>query len=410
LAIIRGEWRVDCCSIKGRKKIHFPLVDITGEKPLQDILIYYLPSFLVVLGIVVFVHEFGHYIVAKMCGVKIESFSIGFGPEIFGFHDRSGTRWKVSLLPLGGYVKMFGDADPASQPSDKVYEMTAAERKMAFFHKSVGQRAAIVFAGPAINFIFTFLIFTVLFATQGQPYTQPLVGEVLPDSPAAAGGLQPGDRVLKINDVPVSRFEDVRREVSSSRAAELRFLVDRGGAEVEKNIVPRITEITDRFGTVHKVNQIGVKAEAGKVEYRHLQPAEAAGVAVTEMSNMVSSTLSAIGQIIAGTRGTEELGGPLRIAEMSGKVGKEGIVPLIWFMGVISLSLGLFNLFPIPLLDGGHLFFYAIEALKGKPVNDRIMEAFSRVGFFLIIGMMIFFTWNDLVQLRVVSYVRGLFS
>lgn len=375
-----------------------------------DILTHYLPSFLIVLGIVVFVHEWGHYIVAKLCGVKVESFSIGFGPEIFGFFDRSGTRWKISILPLGGYVKMFGDADASSRPDEKVYAMSEAEKRVAFFYKPVWARAAIVFAGPAINFLFTFTVFVFLFTLQGQPFTPPRIGEVVEGTPAAQAGLLPGDIVLKIGDVTISRFEEIRREVSTAREEALTFIIDRNGEKIEKAVTPRIGEVKDRFGAVHKVSQIGVKAQAGKMEYRKLAPLPAVQAAVGEMSSMVATTLKAIGQIIMGTRGTEELGGPLRIAEMSGKVGKEGVVPLIWFMAVISLSLGLFNLFPIPLLDGGHLLFYAVEAMKGSPVHESIMEFTSRVGFGLIIGMMIFFTWNDIVQLRIVNYVLGLFS
>lgn len=375
-----------------------------------EILTHYLPSFIIVLGIVVFVHEWGHYIVAKMCGVKVEQFSLGFGPEIFGFYDRSGTRWKVCILPLGGFVKMFGDADPSSRPDDKVYEMSEAEKRVAFFHKPVAARAAIVAAGPAINFLFTFIVFVGLFTMQGQPYTSPIVGEVLEGSPAAEAGLKPGDIVKKIGNAEITRFEEIRREVSASRTDALPIVVERDGAELTLSVAPKIAEVKDRFGAVHKVSQIGVKAQAGKMEYRKLGFGASVGAAVNEMNSMVVTTLKAIGQIIMGTRGTEELGGPLRIAEMSGKVGKEGVVPLIWFMAVISLSLGLFNLFPIPLLDGGHLFFYAIEAIKGSPVNESVMDFTSRIGFALIIGMMIFFTWNDLVQLRVVSYVLGLFS
>lgn len=375
-----------------------------------DVLIHTLPSFLFVLGIVVFVHEWGHYIVAKLFGVKIESFSLGFGPQLFGFKDKSGTCWKVSLLPLGGYVKMFGDADGTSRPDEKVYEMTTEEKKVAFFHKSLWQRAGIVFAGPAINFIFTFLVFVALFSTQGQPFSPPKIGEIAPNSPAAEAGLQAGDVVKKINQAPIERFEDIRREVSVSMHETLVFTVERAGSEVGVTLHPSIAEVKDRFGAVHKMSQIGVKAEVGKTQYRKLAFVPAIGAAVGEMSNMVGTTMKALGQIIMGTRGTEDLGGPLRIAEMSGKIGKEGILPLIWFMGVISLSLGLFNLFPIPLLDGGHLFFYAIEAIKGEPLHESITEFSTKIGFAFIICMMVFFTWNDLVQLKIFSAIIGLFT
>ncbi len=378
---------------------------------MQELILHTLPAFLLVLGVVVFVHEWGHYIVAKLCGVKIESFSLGFGPEVAGFNDKAGTRWRFSLLPLGGYVKMFGDADPSSsQPDEKVFSMTESEKKQAFFYKSVGQRAAIVAAGPIVNLLFTFVVFVGLFITQGQSFTSPRIGEVVAGSPAAIAGIQPGDTFLKVGAVEIIRFEDIRREISVGRSEPIQVTLERGGSTIETTIVPKLTEIKDRFGGVHQVSQIGVRAEAGKMTYKKLEFVPAIGAAGSEMVGMTSTTLKAIGQIIAGTRGTEELGGPLRIAEMSGKIGKEGIVPLIWFMAVISLSLGLFNLFPIPLLDGGHLFFYAIEAIKGTPVHEGVMEATSRVGFFFIIGMMLFFTWNDLNQLHIVSYVKGLFS
>lgn len=378
---------------------------------MQDILLNTVPSFLVVLSIVVFVHEWGHYIVAKMCGVKVESFSIGFGPEILGFNDKSGTRWKISLLPLGGYVKMFGDEDPSSaKPGEGVFRMTDAEKGMAFFHKPVGQRAAIVVAGPAINFIFTFIVFVGLFCTEGQPFTPPRIAEVAPNTPAAEAGLMAGDMVLAVNGSRIDRFEEIRREVSGARDETVRLTIERDGQEIEKSIIPRVNDVTDRFGTVHKVSQIGIRADATQMGYRKLDPIPAIGASVDEMFNMAGATLKAIGQIIVGTRGTEELGGPLRIADMAGKVSKEGIVPMIWFMGVISLSLGLFNLFPVPLLDGGHLVFYAFEAIKGKPVNESVMEFSSKAGLLFIVCLTVFFTWNDLVQLRIVNFVMDLFT
>lgn len=378
---------------------------------MHDLLFYTIPSFLVVLGVVVFVHEWGHYFVARLCGVKVESFSLGFGPEIFALTDKAGTRWKVSLLPLGGYVKMFGDEDPSSaKPSEALTHFTESEKKVAFFYKPIWQRAAIVAAGPMVNFIFTFLVFVVLFTLHGQPFTQPRVGDVLPGSPAALAGIQAGDLIEQINKVKIERFEEIKREVSMARAEVLRFRLNRGGVEMEKTVTPIVTDVTDRFGGVHKTSQIGIKSEQGKMNFRKLGPVAAVGAATDEMVNMATNTLKAIGQIIVGTRGTEELGGPLRIAEMSGKVGKEGAASLVWFMAVISLSLGLFNLFPIPLLDGGHLLFYAFEAIKGKPLNESLMDFSAKAGFAFIIFMTLFFTWNDLVQLRIINFFTSLFT
>jgi regulator of sigma E protease len=230
------------------------------------------------------------------------------------------------------------------------------------------------------------------------------------DTPAAAAGLKPGDMIKKINNVDVERFEDVRVQISTGVAEKIVMTVERNGKTLELPVHPKLTEVKDRFGMVHHLSQIGIKSPMGKLEYRKLAPIPAVGAAVKEMGTMISSTLSGIGQIIVGTRGTEELGGPLRIAQMSGEVGKEGIVPLIWFMGIISLSLGLFNLFPVPLLDGGHLLFYAIEAIKGRPVHESIMEFSAKAGFIFIIGLMVFFTWNDIVQLHIFDSIRGLFS
>jgi regulator of sigma E protease len=370
-----------------------------------------LPYFVIVLGIVVFVHEWGHYIVARMCGVKVESFSIGFGPEILGFYDKARTRWKISLLPLGGYVKMFGDADPTSaEPGEQAYTMTPAEKKVAFFAQPVWARAAIVAAGPAVNFIFTFIVFVGLFTLEGQPYTPPLVGDVGKDTPAAAAGLKAGDLIKKVNNDEVGRFEEVRVHIATGTAEKIMLTIERDGKTMEVPVSPKITEVKDRFGMTHHLSQIGIKSPAGKLEYRKLPVGTAMFAAVKEMGVMIGSTLNGIGQIIMGTRGTEELGGPLRIAQMSGEVGKEGVVPLIWFMGLISLSLGLFNLFPVPLLDGGHLLFYAIEAIKGRPVHESIMAVSAKAGFVFIIGLMVFFTWNDIVQLRIFDSIRGLFS
>lgn len=378
---------------------------------MHDLLFYTIPSFLIVLGVVVFVHEWGHYIVARLCGVKVESFSLGFGPELFAFNDKAGTRWKVSLLPLGGYVKMFGDEDPSSaKPSDQLKHFSDAEKKVAFFYKPLWQRAAVVAAGPMVNFIFTFLVFVVLFTLHGQPFTSPRVGGVVDGSPAAQAGIQAGDVVERINNIKIERFEQIKREVSMAISETLVFQINRGGVELEKKVVPVVSDVTDRFGGVHKVSQIGIKSEQGQMSFRKLGPIEAVTSAGDEMFNMATNTLKAIGQIIVGTRGTEELGGPLRIAEMSGKVGKEGTASLVWFMAVISLSLGLFNLFPIPLLDGGHLLFYAFEAIKGKPLNESLMDFSAKAGFAFIIAMTLFFTWNDLVQLRIINFFTSLFT
>lgn len=365
-------------------------------------------AFLVVLSVLVFVHEFGHYYVARRNGVRVETFSIGFGPELFGWTDRAGTRWKVSLLPLGGFVKMFGDADPASTPSSHVVAMTEAERAVSFHHKRVGQRAAVVAAGPLANFAFAILALALLYATAGQPFTPPDVGGVQPGSAAERAGLMPGDVIRSIDGTSIQRFEEIRQIVSLKPGLPLSLTVEREGRAIALNATPEVSEITDRFGNVHRVGMLGI-SRAG-MDYARHDPVTAVWQAGREVAGMVSGTFTALGQMIRGDRGTEELGGPLRIAQMSGEVAQTGIYALIWFMAFLSVNLGMINLFPVPLLDGGHLLFYAFEAVRGKPLPARAQEYGFRIGLALVLTLMVFATWNDLVQLRVVDFVRGLVS
>lgn len=369
---------------------------------------YFLP-FVVVLTIVVFVHEFGHYWIARRSGVKIETFSIGFGPEIFGRTDKHGTRWKISAIPLGGYVKMFGDADPASSPDPKVREMTEAEKKISFFHQNVRTRAAIVFAGPAANYVFAVLVLALLFVFTGQPFTSSEVGGLAEDGPAAKAGLQIGDRVVAIDGESTERFEDIQRIVSLNTGTPVVVSVLREGERRDVTVTPRITEMTDRFGGTHKVGRIGLQSH--QIEIRQLAPLEAVKAAFVETWTISVSTLQAVGQMIMGMRSTEELGGALRIAKMSGDISKEKSIPsFFWFIAMISINLGLVNLFPIPMLDGGHLAFNAMEGLRGRPMSDKIQEIGARVGMTLVLSLMLFATWNDLVHLRVIAYIKNLFS
>ncbi|MBI1273907.1 MAG: RIP metalloprotease RseP [Alphaproteobacteria bacterium] len=374
-----------------------------------DILTNYFIPFVVVLTVVVFVHEYGHYWVARRCGVKIETFSIGFGPELFGWTDSHGTRWKFSAVPLGGYVKMFGDADPASTPDAAVKTMTDTEKSVAFYHKSVNRRAAIVFAGPAANYIFAIIVLAFLFALAGQPFTPPVAGDVLAGEPAAKAGMQKGDRVLAIDGSPIERFEDIQRIISVAQGQPVSLKVLRGEAEISIKLTPAITKVKDHFGNEHTAGRIGLASTT--VEIKKLPPGEALIGAARETWHMTAVTLKALGQMIAGTRDSEELGGVLRIAKMSGDVASQkSSASFFWFVAVLSINLGLINLFPVPLLDGGHLLFYAAEKLRGRPLSDRLQEAGARVGLALVLSLMLFATWNDLVQLQVVSYLKGLFS
>jgi regulator of sigma E protease len=364
----------------------------------------YVVPFLLILSVVVFVHEFGHYWVARRNGVRVETFSIGFGPELFGRNDRHGTRWKFSAIPLGGYVKMLGDADATSATVD-VKHVRDPE---SFPAKSVWQRMAIVFAGPAANFVFAILVLAALFVFSGQPFTPPEVGAVQEGSPAAAAGLEPGDRVVAIGGGAIESFEQLQAVVRESPARPLRLTVERAGERIDLTVTPALSEITDRFGTTHRVGLIGV-SRAG-VEFRKVGPVQAVVQATSETVKMVVATLGALWEMIIGSRGTAELGGPLRIAQMSGQIAADGIVPVIWFSAVLSINLGLINLFPIPMLDGGHLVMYGIEAVRGRPLTERSQEIAFRFGLAMVLSLMVFATWNDLVHLKIVEFFTSLVS
>lgn len=366
----------------------------------------YLIPFLVTLTALVFVHELGHYLVARWNGVRVEVFSIGFGPELFGWCDRAGTRWKFSAIPLGGYVKMFGDADPASMPGANLTAMTPQERAVSFHHKRLPQRAAIVAAGPIANFLFTVVLLTVIFATAGQPFTPPQVGEVDPGTAAAEAGIKPGDTVLAIDGQRIERFEDIQQAVRLNTGTPMHLLVQRDSGEVMLTVTPRVTQLTDRFGNQHSMGLLGVKRTG--IDYVKRNPASAVWYAADETWSLSAGTLKAVWQMIIGVRSSDELSGPVGIIRMSGEVAQGGIVPMLWFAAVLSVNLGLINLFPIPVLDGGHLLFYAAEAIRGRPLGQRAQEYGFRLGLALVLTLMVFATWNDLVRLRVVEFIRGL--
>ena len=369
----------------------------------------YIVPFLIILTVLVFVHEFGHFLIARWNGVRVEVFSIGFGPEVFGWWDRAGTRWKFSTIPLGGYVKMFGDSDASSGlPVPGLARLAPAEREVSFHYKRLGQRVAIVAAGPAANFLFAVVVLAILFTTYGQPFTPAEVGQVQPGSAAEQGGIQPGDVIRSLDGSTVHRFEDVQQIVRLNPGVPMSIVVSRDGQEQTLRVTPSQTELTDRFGNHYQIGLLGI-ARSG-MEYVKRDPATAIIQAGAETWNLSVSTLKAIWQIIIGTRATDELGGPLRIAQMSGEVAQGGVVAVLWFMAVLSINLGLINLFPVPVLDGGHLLFYAAEALRGKPLGQRAQEYGFRIGLALVLTLMVFATWNDLVHLRIVEFVKGLVS
>jgi regulator of sigma E protease len=374
---------------------------------LSTVWTHFLP-FVVVLTALVFVHELGHYWVARRNGVRVEVFSIGFGPEIFGWNDKHGTRWKFSWIPLGGYVKFFGDADAASTPGSELPEMTEAEKAVSFHHKRLGQRAAIVAAGPIANFLFAIVVFAILYIFVGQPFTPPEIGGVVPGSAAERADLRAGDRVVSIDGATIERFEDIQRIVQLNLDRPLTMVVRRDGRDVTVTAAPTVIEETDRLGNRVRLARLGIRG--GGMEFVQHGPGEALVRAAQETYIQSVATLKALGQIIVGHRSSDELGGPIRIAQMSGEVAQGGFGSLLAFLAILSINLGLINLFPVPLLDGGHLLFYAFEAIRGRPLGQRAQEYGFRVGMVLVFSLMIFATWNDLVHLRVVQFLVGLVS
>ena len=362
-------------------------------------------SFILTLSIVVFVHEFGHFFIARRNGVHCESFSIGFGPELFGFTDKYGTRWKFSAIPLGGYVKMFGEGETmqmvegGTEESSVPRELTAEERAVSFKHKSLAQRAAVVFAGPAANFVFAIAVFWAVFLFAGRPITEPIIGEVVKESAAEQAGFKAGDKVLSIDGAAIERFEDIQRIVAIAHGGTMAFAIERDGAELQLAAQPRIIEDQDAFGNATKRALLGISSSGEKRRIEHPGLVQALGWSIGQAYTVVDSTFVGIGQMISGQRGTEDLGGPLRIAKYSGQAAKSGWMNFVIFMAILSVNLGLINLFPVPLLDGGHLLFYAIEAVRGRPLPERVQEWGLRIGLVLVLMLMVFATWNDIVQL-----------
>jgi regulator of sigma E protease len=362
----------------------------------------YIVPFLFVLTIVVFFHELGHFLIARWCGIKVLTFSIGFGPEIIGFNDRYGTRWKISAVPLGGYVKFLGDDNAASVPDhEAAARMTEDERRVAFAHKSVGARAAVVAAGPIANFILAIAIFAGVFMIAGKQTTTARVDTVQANSAAAAAGFKSGDLVLSINGEKIESFSDMQRIVSISAGEPLTIDVERGSAIVTLKAVPERKEIKDNFGNVHKLGVLGISRSMapGDIKTEKVGPLSAIAMGAQETWFVVDRTLSYIGGVFTGREGADQLGGPIRIAQVSGQVASVGFVALIHLTAVLSVSIGLLNLFPIPLLDGGHLLFYGIEAARGRPLSERAQEMGFRIGLAIVVMLMIFATFNDILHL-----------
>ena len=364
--------------------------------------------FLIILTVLVFVHEMGHYLVARKNGVKVEVFAIGFGSELFGWTDRLGTRWKICAVPLGGYVKMFGDGDITSSTNLEDANESFEEKENAFHHKSLGARAAIVLAGPAANFLFAIILLAGLYSIVGQRYAPPIIDKITTGSSADIAGLVIGDEILQVNEKNIKRFDELQRIVRPNPGKELKFLIRRDNEILLKTVIPQLVEGKDASGSKIVYGLLGVVSEQATF-IRH-NPLTSFGLAMEETWVIVSQTLIHVTEMIRGERTTEELGGPIRIAKLSGAVADAGLTSSIWFMAVLSINLGLINLFPVPVLDGGHLFFYLLEFIRGKPLEAKMQGIASYVGLVLVISLMIFVTWNDLVQLNITNFIISVFN
>ncbi|MGC1177925.1 MAG: RIP metalloprotease RseP [Methyloceanibacter sp.] len=361
-------------------------------------------GFLFVLTTVVFFHELGHFLVARWCGVAVKVFSIGFGPEIVGFTDRLGTRWRLSWIPLGGYVKFIDDDNVASAQSGRraLKHLSEEDRKRSFQGKSLGARAAVVAAGPIANFVLAIIIFTAIFTFFGERTTAAKVDVVYAGSAAERAGFVPGDRIVSIDGQAIESFAEMQRIVSMSPAQPLHFKVEREGKIVEIVATPELKEITDNFGNTMRVGLLGIQRSASPDDWtlkRH-DPFTALKMAVQRSYTIIQTSLEYLVKVVSGRESADQLGGPIRIAEISGQVASLGFLPLLDLAAVISVSIGFINLFPIPMLDGGHLLFYGIEGIRGRPLSESTQEIGFRIGLAFVLMLMIFATWNDLIHLK----------
>lgn len=364
--------------------------------------------FVVVLSVLVFIHELGHYLVARAFGVRVEVFSIGFGSELFGWTDHAGTRWKFSLIPLGGYVKMFGEMDFAEEQDRPT--LSAEEQKVSFHHKGLAQKAWIVAAGPLANFILALVLLFGVFAFVGAPAPLAVVGGIQPDSSAERAGFAVGDEIVSIDGSAVVWFDDVRQIVMARPEMPLRFAVRRGEQLLELSAIPvAVTESVDG-AAARRIGLLGIKPDVGRVEYQRMSVLQSIVAAFERSLALATRIAVTVGEIVTGGRGTDELGGPLRIAQMSGQMAQDGLVNLVFFMAALSINLGLINLLPIPMLDGGHLAFYAIEAIRGRPLNRRMLEYFFRFGLVFVLMLMVLATWNDIVNMEILEFFKKLMS
>jgi len=363
----------------------------------------YLIPFLILITIVVFIHEYGHYYFAKRYGVGITDFSIGFGREIFGWNDKSGTRWKVCWIPLGGYVKFFGDRNVFSQTEQQeiINKYSEDDRQKLFILKPLYQRSLIVAAGPLANFLLAILIFTMINMFVGKDMTPAVIDEVQKDSPAFVAGMKKNDKIIYIDNKKVESILEVSTFINISTAEIIEFVVLRNDQEISLLIKPDLVDGKDSLGNSVKKRMIGIRLSPFNNEYKKqpLGPSKAIYYSVKEVWFVTVTSLNYLGKMIVGSADSSQLGGPIRIAKVTGQVAEYGVIPFLSIMAYISISLGLINLFPIPMLDGGHLMFYLFEKILGRPLSQKIQEGFFRIGLFLLLSLMVFVTFNDLKDL-----------
>jgi len=362
----------------------------------------YILPYILILSLLVFIHELGHYLAGRWSGIRILAFSVGFGPELVGYTDRHGTRWKISAIPLGGYVRFFGDADVASRPDGSISDtLTAEELAQTLNGAKLWKRAVTVAAGPLANFLLAIVIFAGMFATMGKPVSDPVVADIKPGSAAEAAGIARGDVLVALDGRMIETFDDVVRYITMRPEIPVEVTVRRAGAEIEFELVPKRAVTTDRFGNEMEVGQIGIitDQQAGNFRIVELSPVQAVWEGVRQTGHIITGTFDYIGNMIAGRMNADQLGGPVRVVQASGEMATLGVIALLNLAAVLSVSLGLLNLFPVPVLDGGHLVLYAIEAVRGRPMGQGAQEIAFRIGMAMILSLMVFATWNDISRL-----------
>lgn len=372
----------------------------------QPTFLYTAGMFALVIGVLVTIHELGHYLAGRMFGIRAETFSVGFGRELFGWTDKRGTRWKLSILPLGGYVKFVGDMNDSSQPSPDIVNLPENQRQGIFAFAPLWQRAIIVAGGPVINFLFAIAVFATFFTLYGHPYTPANVDFIAEGSPAEAAGFRIGDRIVILDGQQIGRFEDVVRIISINPGRAVAAVVDRGGTTAQLTVTPAMLVEKDRFGNVYSRGQLGVGSARQIVE--KIGPFRSVLVGVEETVSLTRAMTDTLVQVVTGRRSVKELGGPLKIAQFSGQQASMGLLNLVQFMALISINLGFINLLPVPMLDGGHLFLYAIEGVRRRPLNPKVQEWAFMSGFAALVSLMLFLTWNDLASFGVFKHLAGL--